>query len=113
MSEIIYDKSLFTIYKVSIHIFSPIQSDVCIFQESLEILLDICLKRPGVGRGGDSPEVLRSASSSSVIKVVCALPTVQIIPGIVLLAINNVRRLRLFSLRLIEVHVRAFLQNLN
>ena len=51
MSEIIYDISLFTIYKVSIHIFSPIQSDVCIFQESLEILLEICPKRPGVGRG--------------------------------------------------------------
>ena len=46
MSEIIYDISLFTIYKVSIHIFSPIQSDVCIFQESLEILLEICRKRP-------------------------------------------------------------------
>ena len=58
MSEIIYDISLFTIYKVSIHIFSPIQSDVCIFQESLEILLEICLKRPGVGRGGGSTQCL-------------------------------------------------------
>ena len=45
MSENIYDISLFTIYKVSIHIFSPIQSDVCIFQESLEIRLEICLER--------------------------------------------------------------------
>ena len=70
MSEIIYDISLFTIYKVSIHIFSPIQSDVCIFQESLEILLEICLKRPGVGRGGDSPEVLRSACNQVISEVV-------------------------------------------
>ena len=30
----------------------------------------------------------RLTSSSSVIKVICALPTVQIIPGIVLLAIE-------------------------
>ena len=53
MSEIIYDISLFTIYKVSIHIFSPIQSDVCIFQESLEIRLEICLERASsVGGGG-------------------------------------------------------------
>ena len=66
MSKIIYDISLFTIYKVSIHIFSPIQSDVCIFQENLEILLEICLKRPGVGRDRDSPEVLRSACNQVI-----------------------------------------------
>ena len=62
ISKIINDISLFTIYKVSIHIFSPIQSDVCIFQESLEIRLEICLERASSGGGdGDSPEVLRSA----------------------------------------------------
>ena len=66
MSKIIYDISLFTIYKVSIHIFSPIQSDVCIFQENLEILLEICLKRPVVGRDRDSPEVLRSACNQVI-----------------------------------------------
>ena len=66
MSKIIYDIGLFTIYKVSIHIFSPIQSDVCIFQENLEILNEICLKRPGVGRDRNSPEVLRSACNKVI-----------------------------------------------
>ena len=55
MSEIIYDISLFTIYKVSIHIFSHIQSDLCIFQESLEIRLEICLERASSGWGWKFP----------------------------------------------------------
>ena len=66
ISKIINDISLFTIYKVSIHIFSPIQSDVCIFQESLEIRLEIFFERALSGGGGDSPEVLRSACNQVI-----------------------------------------------
>ena len=69
MSKIIYYISLFTIYKVSIHIFSPIQSDVCIFQENLEILLEICLKRPGVGRDRDSQRFYAVPVIKSLVKI--------------------------------------------
>merc|ERR1719510_1337873 len=57
--------------------------------------------------------MLYSTSFSSMVKVVGALPTVQVVPWVVLLAVNDVWGFGLFSLWLVEVHIRAILQNLN